>query len=99
MEEPNMDRYGLREVLRREGVRDETYVLEGEDYSENLGSHPSAYTGIYVLRAVEDGWEVFGFERGDELSKTFFATEDEACSELLMRLLNDPATRESGPNR
>jgi hypothetical protein len=88
-----MNREGLRSVLRSEGVEDEAYVLEGDQYSDDLGKHPRAYTGVYVLRIVEGGWAVFGYERGEKLNETQFETEDEACQELLSRVRRDPTTR------
>jgi hypothetical protein len=32
-------------------------------------------------------------ERGERRSETFFETEDEACSFLLLNLVSDPTTR------
>jgi len=90
-----MNREDLKSLLRSEGIDDGAYVLEGDEHSGDLSKHPRAYSGIYVLKVVVGGWAVFGYERGHRLNETMFELEDEACQELLTRLLRDHTTRET----
>lgn len=75
-----------REVLQRraaaEGIRSTAYSLEG-------GLPPETY----VLAIVEGGWSVYYSERGFRVGERLYETEDEACSDLLLRLVQDPSTR------
>jgi hypothetical protein len=93
-----MNREQLRAVLRRENIRDDSYVFEGDRYSEDLRTHPRSYTGIYVLKIVDGEWAVLEFERGKVIDERRFANEDQACDELLTLLLKDPS-RSSRPRR
>jgi hypothetical protein len=87
----------LRTLAQREGIRDDAYVLEGEEHSDAIASHPREYEGIDVLEIVDGGWAVYGTERGQTIYREVFETEDEACSELLSRLLRDPTIRARQP--
>lgn len=77
-----MNRDELRAALDREGVRPSAYSLDGRE-PENR----------YVLAIRDGGWAVYFCERGREIDVEEFETEDEACSELLLRVLEDPTTR------
>jgi hypothetical protein len=75
------DRSDLRAVLDREQVSPEHYSLDGGHDFER-----------YVLAIREGGWAVYYSERGLETGLAVFDTEDEACSELLLRIISDPHT-------
>ena len=77
-----MNRRELRAAAEREGTRDNAYSLDGGLPVEQ-----------FVLSIVEGGWSVYYSERGKRNDETFFDTEDEACSELLLKLVSDPTTR------
>jgi hypothetical protein len=77
-----VDRASLRAALDRERVSPDHYSLEG--------GHPFER---YVLAIREGGWAVYYSERGLETGLAVFETEDEACSELLLRIVRDPHTR------
>lgn len=67
-----------------------------------LGVHPDSYSLIgstrnecYVLSQEGYGkWSVFYSERGQQSCLQIFASEDEACRELLRRLGGDPTVYE-----
>lgn len=46
-----------------------------------------------MLAIVEGGWSVYYPERGERVAETFFDTEDEACSFMLLKLVEDATTR------
>jgi len=77
-----MNRAELRAAAQREGIRESSYSLDG-------GLPPEQY----VLAIAEGGWIVYYSERGQRSGETFFDTEDEACSYLLLKLVGDPTTR------
>lgn len=68
---------------------------------ETAGISPAAYSidGVsrnetYVLsRGEKDCWIVYYSERGLMTALAQFATESDACAELLSRVLDDPSTR------
>jgi len=47
----------------------------------------------YCLAIVPGGWSVWYAERGERRDEVTFDTEDEACAELLLRVVSDPTTR------
>jgi hypothetical protein len=77
-----MNREELLAAARREGIRDSAYALDGGPPGET-----------YVLAIMEGGWTVYYSERGKRVDETFFDTEDEACSFMLLKLVSDPTTR------
>lgn len=77
-----MNRKELSEAAAREGIRPSTFSVEG-------GLPPDKY----VLSLEPGGWSVYYSERGKRIGEARFDTEDEACSELLLRLTRDPTTR------
>ncbi len=79
-----MNRKALEHVAAREGIRRTAFCLTG-------GLPPEQY----VLAVEDGGWVVYYSERGEAVGKTWFETEDEACSHLLLRLVEDPSTREA----
>lgn len=77
-----MNRADLRAAAEREGVLPSSYSLEG-----------GVPDDTYVLSIEEGGWSVYFAERGRRIDESRFDTEDEACDELLLRLVRDPTTR------
>ncbi len=78
-----MNREGLRRRAVAEGIRSSVYSLEG-------GLPPETY----VLSIEPGGWAVYYSERGERVDEHRYETEDEACADLLLRLIEDPTTRE-----
>jgi len=79
-----MKRTELIEAIKKANIRDDAYSLDGGHPNEAL-----------VLSHEGSTWSVYYSERGLETSKKTFATEDDACDELLRRLLRDPDSRRS----
>ena len=77
-----LDRAALRRILDREQVEPRSYNLEGAHEPET-----------YVLTVRAGGWATFYSERGHEVGRREFDTEDEACAHLLDVILRDPTTR------
>ena len=78
-----MNRDELRSRAEAEGIRSSAYSLDG-------GMPPETY-----VLAIEDGdLSVYYSERGTRVGETRYETEDEACSDLLLRLINDPTIRQ-----
>jgi hypothetical protein len=77
-----VNRAELQAAFVREGVRPTAYSLDGSEPERR-----------YVLALRHGGWAVYFCERGREIDVEEFDTEDEACSELLLRVLGDPTTR------
>ena len=77
-----MNRQQLQATLREQNIRDNAYDLNG-------GHMPETYT----LGERGDRWLVYYSERGLESGKREFATESEACQNLLSQIMNDPTTR------
>jgi hypothetical protein len=80
-----VNRSELVAAAQREGIRSAAFSLDG-------GLPPERY----VLSLEEGGWSVYYSERGLRREESHFDTEDEACSYLLLRLIEDPTTRERG---
>lgn len=78
-----MNRDQFRQRAASAGIRPGAYSLEG-------GLPPETY----VLTIEGGGWSVYYSERGDRVDERRYDTEDEACSDLLLRLVADPTTRE-----
>lgn len=77
-----LDRAALRRILDQETVEPRSYNLDGEHDPE-----------AYVLSIRPGGWATFYSERGQEVGRREFDTEDEACAYLLDLILRDPTTR------
>ena len=77
-----MNRSELSVAAEREGIVPSAYNLDGAPVEET-----------YVLSIELGGWSVYFCARGGRLDESRFDTEDEACDELLMRLVRDPTTR------
>lgn len=78
-----MNRQELRLALEREGVQPAAYDL-----------NPGRLTDeAYCLAIAAGGWSVWFAERGERRDEVIFDTEDEACAELLLRVVEDPTTR------
>jgi hypothetical protein len=72
----------LQSILDRENVEPRSYNLDGAHDPE-----------AYVLTIRPGGWATFYSERGHEVGRREFDTEDEACAYLLDLLLRDLTTR------
>ena len=68
----------LRDLLRRKPVPEDAFVLDGAAVDE-----------AYVLDTDAREWSVYYSERGLRTDERRFATEDEACAEMLRRLRRD----------
>ncbi|MEU5155315.1 hypothetical protein [Glycomyces sp. NPDC021274] len=77
-----MKKNDLARLLEAEGVRENTYWLEGGLPNES-----------HTLEQRENGWAVYYSQRGERAYEEVFATEDEACAELYSRVMDDPTTR------
>jgi hypothetical protein len=77
-----MNRDQLRAATEREGIRADSFSLDGGLPLER-----------YVLTVAEGGWIVYYSERGERVGEQIFDTEDEACSHLYLLLLGDPSSR------
>ena len=85
-----MNRHDLVELLTRERVNPATYVIRTGDAL----TRPSAdLEERSVLEIRDGGWLVYYRELGQETSPKWHETEDDACRDLLDRLLQDPTTR------
>ena len=80
----SVDREELRRALEREGVRPTAYSLDPDRLSDD----------VHCLAVATTGWLVWFAERGRRNNEVFVGTEDEACDELLLRLISDPTTRQ-----
>ena len=78
-----MNREDLRRALDREGVRPMAFDLSPNRLSDD----------VYCLAIVPGGWSVWFAEHGERRDEVLFETEDEACAELLLRVVGDPTTR------
>ncbi|WP_063734530.1 hypothetical protein [Streptomyces sp. RTd22] len=86
-----MDRTELVRVLRAEQVPDALYDIPG---AADIEVQPDAY---YFLRPAPDGGWVTGlWERSVDKDVSRFATEDEACQDLLAKLRARPRPPEAG---
>jgi len=80
----SVNREELRHALEQESVRPTAYSLDPDRLSDD----------VYCLAIAAGGWSVWFAERGKRNDEVFFETEDEACDELLLRLISDPTTRQ-----
>jgi hypothetical protein len=85
-----VNRGALLAALERERVNPSAYALAGAALDELPSSD---LEGRYVLAVRPGGWAVYFKERGREVGRVEFDTEDEACSEFLLRVTADPTTR------
>jgi hypothetical protein len=67
--------------LQERGIRERSYCLEGGSPDDR-----------YVIEGSDGGWTVYCSERGNRNDDRRFASEYEACDELLRRILADPTT-------
>jgi hypothetical protein len=72
----------LSRTLMELGIRPRSYSLQGGTPDDR-----------YCLERSSGGWAVYYSERGLRNDEQWFATEDEACQDLLRRVLADPTTR------
>jgi hypothetical protein len=72
---PTLTRESLADRFEASGVRPEAYALYGAHSPES-----------FVMDHRPQGWVVFYTERGDESSKRVWATEAEACQDLMDRV-------------
>lgn len=77
-----MNRTQLQELFESENVDPHAYDFNGSNIGEQ-----------YVLELRPGGWSVYYTERGGKNDEVVFDTEDEACLELVGRVLKDPTTR------
>ena len=77
-----MDKETLLQALRKEGIREDAFDLDGRHLSET-----------YTLSESYGRWFVYYSERGVESGRKEFATQSQACEYLLNLLKNDPTTR------
>lgn len=77
-----MNRSELRVVLDERGIDPRWYSLEG-------GSHQDKH----CIERSAGGWAVYYSERYERYNEKWFKYEEEACEELLNRLVSDPTTR------
>ncbi|MDB4872929.1 MAG: hypothetical protein JWL97_3933 [Gemmatimonadales bacterium] len=83
-----MNRSSLKQLLDAEHVHPQSYDLDGGLPNER-----------YCLEERASGWSVYYSERGSRTGERTFPSEDEACRDLLDRLLRDTTTRISGSGR
>jgi hypothetical protein len=76
-----VNRADLEAATERAGIPRSGYHLPDQDTRIRIID-----SDIQVLEIVEGGWAVYYLERGERCSEEFFDSEDEACSELLLRL-------------
>jgi hypothetical protein len=86
-----MDVAELKITLDKEGVDPIYYSLNG--------STKRAWIGADILEQKEDGWVVYFSERGMTSNLKKYASEDEACKDILERLLSDPITKVFTPKK
>lgn len=73
-----MNRDQLLDVLRNEGIRDDSYSLYGGLQDDTL-----------ALDRVGETWIVYYSERGKRWDERSFTNEDSACEYLLQLLRSD----------
>lgn len=76
-----MTREDFLESARRAKIRPDAFALD-EQGDE-----------CYVLSGRANHWSVYYSERGLETQKRQFASQSEALSHLLEKLMNDPSTK------
>jgi len=86
-----MDTKELRKILEREGVNPSVYSINYPGIND-----------VYVIKQeplrLEDRWEgyvwvVFYTERGCEINKKSYESEDAACRDILGRILGSSTMR------
>ena len=77
-----MNKQQLLQAIRKEGIREDAFDLDGGHLSET-----------YTLSESYGRWFVYYSERGVESGRKEFATQSQACEYLLNLLKNDPTTR------
>jgi hypothetical protein len=82
-----MNRRELLETLRKEGIRDDAYNLDGGYADETL-----------TLSEANGRWCIYYCEHGTETGKKEFATETEACGYLLNELRRHSSARLNAPS-
>lgn len=83
-----MDRYELRDALRRAGVQDGYYTLDGVHEADR----PRDDGTVFLERDEQSGAWVTGFwERAKRHVTHRFATEAEGCASFLEQLTRPPA--------
>lgn len=86
-----MNRFQLREALRRDGVADGIYQIPGVHESSPV---PPDFG--FVRPSGDGWWEVGAYERGGYQIDAHFDTEDAACEYLYWQLTGH---RHTPPNR
>lgn len=71
-----MTKIEIEKKLREEGVRVDSYSLNGGLPNE-----------AYCLNRTESGWEVYYSERGNKTGLKFFDNESDACGNLFNLLV------------
>jgi hypothetical protein len=78
-----VNRDELRDALECGGVPPAAYDLDPDWLSDET----------YGLAIVPGGWPAWFAGRGNRNDEVLFGTEDEACAELVLRVVSDPTTR------
>lgn len=81
-----MTRQELQTALLKDGIREDVFSL--------FGGHP---TERYVLSQDGQKWSVYYSERGNEVGKRVFDSEDAACRYLYEKLIRDRLARRNPP--
>lgn len=79
-----MNRVELVAEATAHHIAERYYSLEGGDPGDT-----------HVLELIPGGWSVYYSDRYDRTHEQFYETEDEACRELLRRLLESQLQREN----
>ena len=74
-----MNKANLQHILDIERFRPAIYCLDGGSPNDRL-----------CLAEERGGWSVYYSERGERFDEDWFASEDDACQELLHRLRELP---------
>ena len=77
-----MNKQQLLQAIRKEGIREDAFDLDGGHLSET-----------YTLSESYGRWLVYYSEKGLESVKKEFNTQSQACEYLLNLLKKDPTTR------
>jgi hypothetical protein len=72
-------------------LRAELLRLKAPTFAYSIGNDENE---AYCLVFEADGWHVYYSERGRRSSEQTFASESDACRELIRRVMNDGAVRE-----
>ena len=71
-----------KDVLNKNNIREDVYVINGDLSDESL-----------CLLSSGEKWNVFYYEKGEQINKQIFESESDACEYFLNILLDDPTTR------